>query len=60
MPDEPQVPSEHEALELQHKLEECASRHRAAIDVVVTLLVAQFPALLSASETITTVASWLN
>lgn len=60
MPHEPKVPTEEEAIELQHKLEQFAARQRAAIDVVVTLLVAQFPALLSANETITTVVSWLN
>jgi hypothetical protein len=43
----------------QQKLEECAALHRAALDVVATLLVAQFPALIAVSDFATFVASCL-
>lgn len=43
----------------QQKLEECAALHRAALDVVVTLLVAQFPALIAVRDFATLVAGSL-
>ncbi len=55
MPDQPQ---KDEAVR-QQKLAECAERHREALDVVATLLVSQFPALLAASDFATAVASYL-
>ncbi len=43
----------------QQKLEECAALHREALDVVATLLVAQFPALVAVNDFATFVAGCL-
>ena len=53
-------PTGEAAVELQHKLEELAAHDRGALDVVVALLLAQFPSLFSAAtDFVTTAADWL-